>query len=93
VPFQGSDAARPGEWVARAAKAARIGRVTSDYAKLIRSLKKSNVDLLYFSRAFWENYSHLDIVCYYETMDTAYGPWKTRVCSNLILIYFLINYQ
>jgi hypothetical protein len=90
VPFQGSDTAGPGEWMARAAKAA--GRTTSNYVKLIQSLKRNDVELLHMSRDFWANYNDLDIVCYYETMDAAYGPWKTRVCSYLLPVYLFINY-
>jgi hypothetical protein len=59
---------------------------------LLKSLERNKKELYYTSSDFWDSYRDLDMVCFYETKDRAFGFWKTRVCSELILLVSFANY-
>lgn len=87
APFQGSDAAIYGKWLAQ------LGRLDMT---LIKSLEKDNPALHALSSDFWHSYNDWDIVCFYENKDAEYGPWKTRVrlyCSLLAYSASLTLYR
>jgi hypothetical protein len=79
TPFQGSDAATYGKWLAHLA-----GHDTT----LLRSLLKDSQNLRDLSSDFWDSYSDRHMVCFYENKDAEYGPWKTQVRSNIYVCYF-----
>ncbi|KAL9035008.1 MAG: hypothetical protein Q9214_006785, partial [Letrouitia sp. 1 TL-2023] len=72
TPFQGSDAAIYGKWLAQ------LGSLDTT---LIKSLEKDSPALHALSSDFWHSYNDRDIVCFYENKDAEYGPWKTRVVT------------
>lgn len=72
APFQGSNAAAYGMWLAQ---------VAGLDSTLLELLKKDSPSLQALSRDFWGSYSDYDIVCFYEKREADYGPWKTRVCT------------
>ncbi|EON65753.1 hypothetical protein W97_04992 [Coniosporium apollinis CBS 100218] len=72
APFQGSDAAVYGKWLAQ------LARLDST---LLESLEKDSPSLHALSSDFWHSYSDWDIVCFYENRDADYGPWKARFVS------------
>ena len=74
VPFDGSDAAQYGEWMAQA--------VDGNH-KLLRELRRNSEQLFSLSVDFWHSYQAWDIICYYENEDSTYGPWKIQVCLLL----------
>jgi hypothetical protein len=74
APFEGSDAAVYGRWLAEA---------TGGNTNLLKVLQKDDASLHHLSRHFWGSYGNWDIVCFYENKDAAYGPWKTRVSRCL----------
>ncbi|KAM0157263.1 hypothetical protein ACHAPG_004757, partial [Botrytis cinerea] len=73
APFQGSDAALFGTWLAKA-----LRRDTA----LLELLKKDSPTLYDLSRDFWGSYSAWDLVCFYEMIDAEFGPIKTQVVSS-----------
>ncbi|KAM0182352.1 hypothetical protein ACHAPF_001242 [Botrytis cinerea] len=73
APFQGSDAALFGTWLAKA-----LRRDTA----LLELLKKDSPTLYNLSRDFWGSYSAWDLVCFYEMIDAEFGPIKTQVVSS-----------
>ena len=70
VPFDGSDPAQYGEWIAKA--------VGGD-DKIFEELRRNSEQLFNLSIDFWHSYKSWDIVCYYENEDSNYGPWKVQV--------------
>lgn len=70
APFQGSDAAAYGRWLAEA---------TGGDTSLLEVLQKHDMSLHHLLRDFWGSYGDWDIVCFFENKDAAYGPWKSRV--------------
>ncbi|KAK6605159.1 phosphorylase superfamily protein [Botrytis cinerea] len=73
APFQGSDAALFGTWLAKA-----LRRDTA----LLELLKKDSPTLYDLSRDFWGSYSAWDLVCFYEMIDAEFGLIKTQVVSS-----------
>ncbi|KAM0310604.1 hypothetical protein ACHAO8_007970 [Botrytis cinerea] len=73
APFQGSDTALFGTWLAKA-----LRRDTT----LLELLKKDSQALYDLSRDFWGSYSAWDLVCFYEMIDAEFGPIKTQVVSS-----------
>ena len=80
APFQGSDAAVYGKWLAQLAELD---------STLFESLKKDSPSLHALSRDFWNSHSDWDIVCFYENRETSYGPWKTQVCLYFSPLIYL----
>lgn len=80
APFQGSDAAVYGEWLAQ---------LTLLDSTLLKSLKKDSPSLHALSRDFWNSHSEWDIVCFYENRETSYGPLETLVCLYFSLLVYL----
>lgn len=74
APFQGSDAALFGKWLARLS-----GRDSS----LLELLEKDSPSLYALSRDFWGSHSDWDLVCFYEKREADYGLLKAQVylCS------------
>ncbi|GAW21162.1 hypothetical protein ANO14919_106790 [Xylariales sp. No.14919] len=70
APFRGSDLAVYGKWIAKVS-----GRDTT----LLRLLQKDNSYLHGLSRDFWASYGNRDVLCFYESKDAEYGPWKQRI--------------
>ncbi|KAI1117128.1 hypothetical protein F5Y14DRAFT_19005 [Nemania sp. NC0429] len=70
APFQGSELAVYGTWIAQ---------VAGLDESLLCILEKDNLHLHGISRDFWASYGKRDIVCFYETKDAEYGPWRQRV--------------
>jgi hypothetical protein len=54
---------------------------------LLESLLKDCPNLHALSRDFWDSYNELDIVCFYENEEAAYGPLRTRVCLCVSIIW------
>ena len=73
VPTQGCDAARLAAWGQRA--------VGNDQ-HLLRTLRTANEDLLALSRDFWDSYGGLPITCFFENLDSNYGPLTVRACTD-----------
>jgi hypothetical protein len=71
APFQGSDTALFGTWLAKALR----GDTT-----LLKLLKKDSPTLSDLSRDFWGSHSDWDLVCFYEKKEADYGPLKIQVC-------------
>ena len=80
APFQGSDAAAYGKWLAQ------LARLDST---LLESLKKDSPSLHALSRDFWDSHSDWDIVCFYENREADYRLWKPRVCPYSSLLVYL----
>ena len=78
TPFQGSDAATYGKWLAQ------LGRLN---ATLMGSLEKDSPSLHALSLDFWHSYDDWDMLCFYENKDAEYGPWKTRVQPYHFLLF------
>jgi hypothetical protein len=71
APFQGSDAAIFGQWLARLS-----GLDTT----MLETLRKGSPDLYALSIDFYGSYKDWDIVCFYEKREADYlGLLKTRV--------------
>ncbi|KAI9740029.1 MAG: hypothetical protein M1818_004780 [Claussenomyces sp. TS43310] len=73
APFQGSDVASAGKWLARLLR--------SD-PSLSESLEKDDPRLHALSRDFWGSHSDWDLVCFYEKLEADDGPWKAPVVSS-----------
>ncbi len=71
APFQGSDVALFGKWLARLS-----GRDST----LLELLEKDSSSLYALSRDFWGSHSNWDVVCFYEKQEGNYGPLKAQVC-------------
>jgi hypothetical protein len=71
APFQGSDAAFFGKWLARLS-----GRDST----LLKSLEKGNISLRHLSEDFWGSYSNWDLVCFYENIEAEYRLFEAKVC-------------
>jgi hypothetical protein len=71
APFQGSDAALFGKWLAR---------LSGHDATLLELLEKDSPGLCALSRDFWGSHSDWDLVCFYEKREADYGLLKTKVC-------------
>ena len=83
APFQGSDAAIFGEWLAR------LRRLDST---LLEGLRKGNPDLFALSTDFCGSYIDRDVVCFYEKRETEYlRSLKTKVCHSFLLQVFITN--
>ena len=67
TPHQGSSAAEYGLW---------LGRALGNDTTLLETLKKNSPTLREVAQDFEASYSHVDIVCYYETRD---GPMGIQV--------------
>lgn len=77
APFQGSDAAIFGKWLAR------LSRLDST---LLEKLRKGNPDLFALSTDFCSSYTDWDLVCFYEKKEATYlGLLKTQVCLCFLL--------
>ncbi len=72
APFQGSDVAIFGEWLAR---------LSSLDPTLLQALRKSSRVLYELSTDFCGSYTNWDVVCFYEKKDANFG-WlvKYQVC-------------
>jgi hypothetical protein len=70
APFQGSDAARWGTWLAQALQ---------HDSTMLRLLQKNSQPLFDVARDFSDCRIELDLVCFYETQDAKYGPLKVQV--------------
>ncbi|CAG8948701.1 hypothetical protein HYFRA_00001822 [Hymenoscyphus fraxineus] len=73
TPFQGSDAAVYGNLIAR---------FTGLDATLLKMLQRENPELHKLSRQFWSSYSHVDIVCFYESRVPESKLWKRKLVST-----------
>jgi hypothetical protein len=71
TPFQGSNIAIFGKWLARLSGLDPI---------MLKLLEKGNSDLYVLAIDFWGSYSNLDIICFYKILETNYGPLKAQVC-------------
>lgn len=71
APFQGSDAALYGKWLARLSR-----RDTT----LLEWLEKDSPHLYTLSRDFWSSHEDWDLVCFYEKRGADYGFSKAKVC-------------
>ncbi len=73
APFQGSNAAGIGTWVAR---------LSGLDSTLLELLKKDSPSLHALSRDFWGSHNDWDLVCFYEkrNREADYGPLKAKVC-------------
>lgn len=71
APFQGSNAAFFGKWLAR---------LSGCDSTLLKSLEKSNISLRHLSEDFWGRYSNWDLVCFYENIEAEYRLFKAKVC-------------
>lgn len=79
-PFQGSDAASVGQWLAQ---------LFWLDTTLLKLLGKHSQDLHDLSSDFFNSYQDLDIVCFYEKQKTSFGPLKTQVrLQNPALTFF-----
>jgi hypothetical protein len=77
APFQGSDVAIFGEWLAR------LSRLDST---LLEMLRKSSPDLFALSTDFCSSYADWDLVCFYEKKEATYlRLLKTQVCLCFLL--------
>ena len=76
TPHQGSDAAVYGIWLAQA-----VGHDKT----LLESLRRNSSVLYDIARDFEASYGYdnADIVCFYESKNASYGPWRTQVCRLL----------
>jgi len=76
APFQGSDAAVLGKWLAR---------LSSCDPTLLQLLEKDSPSLYALSGDFWGIHSDWDLVYFFETMDADYEPLKKqiRLCVSL----------
>ncbi|TVY88425.1 Protein SERAC1, partial [Lachnellula willkommii] len=72
APFQGSDVAGFGTWLAR---------WSGSDTTLLELLKKDSPSLFDLSRDFWGSHSDWDLVCFYENIEDEYGPIKKKVVS------------
>jgi len=63
APFQGSDVAIFGEWLAR---------LLCLDATLLRALRKGSQELYVLSSDFYNSYADRDLVCFYEKKDTSF---------------------
>ena len=76
APFQGSNAAVFGKWLAR------LSRLDST---LLETLRSSSPDLYALQEDFCGSYTALDLVCFYETSDTNFGGLlSANVCFNSV---------
>ena len=73
-PFQGSNAALWGTWLAQAFRYDRT---------LLESLQKDSQPLFDITRDFTGCYIDWDAVCFYETQKATYGPLTIQVCLIL----------
>ena len=71
APFQGSDAAFFGKWLAR---------LRGCDSTLLELLERDSLSLCALSRDFWGSHSDWDLVCFYEKREAGYGPLKAQVC-------------
>lgn len=71
APFQGSDAALFGKWLAQ---------LSGRDPKMLKKLEKDNPSLYGLSRDFWGSHSDWDLVCFYEKRERDYGLLKIQVC-------------
>lgn len=71
APFQGSNAAFFGKWLAR---------LSRRDPGLLESSEKDSSNLQALSRDFWGSHGDWDLVCFYEDREADYGPWKAHVC-------------
>lgn len=81
APFQGSDAARWGAWLAQA--------LQYD-STMLRLLQKDNQLLFGVTRDFSDCRIEWDLVCFYETQDAKYGPLNVQVYSCFTLQFSLL---
>ncbi|KAL9117774.1 MAG: hypothetical protein Q9187_005686 [Circinaria calcarea] len=72
APFQGSDAALFGKWLARLAGCD---------STLLELLEKDSPTLYGLSRDFWGSYSDRGLVCFYEKRQADYGLLKAQIIS------------
>lgn len=49
---------------------------------MLKLLEKGNSDLYALAIDFWGSYGDLDIVCFYEILETDYGPLKAQVVGS-----------
>lgn len=75
VPTQGCDAASLAAWAERA--------IRNDQP-LLRTLETGSQELLSLSRDFWSSYGRLPITCFFEDLDSKYGPLRARVCTRFL---------
>ena len=72
APFQGSDVAGFGTWLAR---------LSGLDPTLLQALKKGSQEIYQLSRYFYGSYIDYDIICFYEGKDTSFGgPLHAQVC-------------
>jgi hypothetical protein len=71
APHQGSDAVVYGVWLAEAMRHDKT---------LLECLKKNSPDLYDIARDFETSHGDTDVICFYESKDASYGPWRTQVC-------------
>ena len=70
APFQGSDIAGLGTWLAR---------MSGTDTTLLKLLTKNSPSLNALSRDFWGSHRDWDLVCFYESKGAQYGPIKKQV--------------
>jgi hypothetical protein len=81
APFQGSDVAIFGEWLAR---------LSSLDSTLLQALKRGSRELYELSTDFCGSYGNWDIVCFYEKKDTYLGGvLNAQVFVLVSLLFFL----
>lgn len=73
APFQGSDIASVGTWLAQ---------VAGLDPTILKLLQKDSPSLYPLSRDFWGNHSDWDLVCFYEVVKAEYGPINKQVCHH-----------
>jgi hypothetical protein len=75
-PFQGSDAAVFGKWLAR------LSRLDST---LLENLRNGSPELYALQEDFCGSYTAWDLVCFYEMSDTNFGGLlRTNVCFDSV---------
>jgi hypothetical protein len=83
APFQGSDVAIFGEWLAR---------LSSLDSTLLQALKRGSRELYELSTDFCGSYSEWDLICFYEKKDTIFGGvLKTQVCLSPSPVFLPLN--
>ena len=76
APFQGSDAAVFGKWLAR------LSRLDST---LLENLRNGSPELYALQEDFCGSYTAWDLVCFYEMSDTNFGGLlRTNVCFDSV---------
>jgi hypothetical protein len=75
-PFQGSNTALWGNWLAQALQSDR---------SLLELLQKDSRPLFDVATDFAECRIDWDVVCFYETQNATYGPLMIQVC-----LYFTV---